>query len=369
MTPSSNCFALIKKWEGYHTKLSDGSCRAYPDPLSGGEPWTIGYGSTRNMDAGVAVKAGLVIDEATASRWMEKEAGSCADALVAKFYPVVFNQNQLDALVSLAYNIGVGGFGETLCATIRAKDWQAVADTMMLYVNKGTNVEAGLTARRKDEVALLVKAGVPVPPTNVDESVTWLDFFRRDATGKFGIAAMAGDKCVAVYGGSQTEFLLSFIQRFKNAKNCLVAPASKPWPGDYKKPEPPIPKPTGIVTYKKGENVQLSANFHLSEYECKCARCQFTKVDMDHVYKLQKLRDKIGPVHITSGYRCPAHNLEVGGVTDSQHVEGIATDIYSDSLSASRLAEAADDFNGVGLYVSQGFVHVDSRGYKARWEG
>lgn len=365
MTPSSNCFALIKKWEGYHTKLSDGSCRAYPDPLSGGEPWTIGYGSTRNMDAGVAVKAGLVIDEATASRWMEKEAGSCADALVAKFYPVVFNQNQLDALVSLAYNIGVGGFGETLCATINAKDWKAVGDTMMLYINKGTNVEAGLTARRKDEVALLLKAGVPVPPTNVDESVTWLDFFRRDATGKFGIAAMAGDKCVAVYEGSQTEFLLSFIQRFKNAKNCLVAPAAKEWPATY---VPPIVvPPTGIVTYKKGEDLQLAKNFHLSEYSCPCSACQFVKVDMGHVAKLQKLRDKVGPIHITSAYRCPKHNAEVGGVPNSQHLDGIATDIYSDTLNATALAKAADDFDGVGLYVSQSFVHVDSRGERVRW--
>jgi GH24 family phage-related lysozyme (muramidase) len=367
MKPSKNCFDLIVHCEGYHTKLADGRCKAYPDPLSGGVPWTIGYGSTRNMDANVSVKAGLIIDEPTARRWMETEACNMAEELQAKFSLVSFNQNQIDALTSLAYNVGVGGFGETLCAAINAKDWAKVGETMMLYVNKGTDVEAGLTERRREEVALLLKEGDARPPINVDDSVTWLDFFRRDDKGTFGIAAMAADKCVAVYEGSQTEFLISFIKRFKNAKNCLVAPSAKAWPATYIPPI--IVPPTGIVTYKKGEDVQLSKNFHLSEYECPCSRCKYTKVDMKHVALLQQLRDKVGPIHITSAHRCPEHNDEVGGVSNSQHLDGIATDIYSDSISAMALSSAAEFFDGVGLYISQSFVHVDSRGYSARWNG
>ena len=37
---------LIKPFEGYHKKLPDGGCLAYPDPGTGAEPWTIGWGST-----------------------------------------------------------------------------------------------------------------------------------------------------------------------------------------------------------------------------------------------------------------------------------------------------------------------------------
>ncbi len=49
-----------------------------------------------------------------------------------------------------------------------------------------------------------------------------------------------------------------------------------------------------IKKYQKGENVKLSANFHLSEYECKCSNCSETLVDMDHVEKLQQLRHDLG---------------------------------------------------------------------------
>lgn len=364
MKLSANCLSIIKKWEGYHTKLADGSCKAYPDPLSGGVPWTIGYGSTRNMDTGSAVVSGLIIDEPTAHRWLETEANNMAKSLQSKYPTAVFNQNQLDALTSLAYNIGIGGFGETLSAKIKEQNWKAVADTMMLYINKGSNVEAGLTARRKDECALLLKNTAPVES---DESVTWLEFFRRDANGTTGVAAMALDKCLFTVESKSTPVLTAFIKRFVNAGNCLVAASGKEWP--VIKSEPPIVIPSGIVTYKKGEDVQLAKNFHLSEYECPCSSCQFVKVDMDHVAKLQKLRDVIGPIHITSAYRCPKHNAEVGGVSNSQHLDGIATDIYSDSLNATALAKAADAFDGVGLYVSQSFVHVDSRGELARWQG
>ena len=369
MKASKNCQVIIKGFEGYHTKLSDGWCQAYPDPLNG-TPWTIGWGSTVNKDTGDKVKQGLIINEVTAQRWLDIEVEECAAGLQKMFPDFPFNQNQLDALTSFAFNLGLGGIGEDLTAAIKAKDIPDIVYNMKRYINKGTNVEAGLTDRRKQETDLFLKPMNDVP-INVDDSVTWLDIFRRDDKGTFGLAAMAADKCIAVYEGSGTEFLVSFIKRFKNAKNCLVAPASKPWHGDFKKPEPPTPKPTGIVTYKKGEDVWLSKNFHLSEYECKCSRCQYTKVDMNHVARLQQARDEIGlAISTTSAYRCPAHNLEVGGVTDSQHVDGTATDIYCEGITATELAKVCSRiFDGVGLYVSQGFVHADSRGYKAYWEG
>ena len=40
------CVGLIQPFEGYHKRLADGRCCAYPDPGTGREPWTIGWGST-----------------------------------------------------------------------------------------------------------------------------------------------------------------------------------------------------------------------------------------------------------------------------------------------------------------------------------
>ena len=43
---------------------------------------------------------------------------------------------------------------------------------------------------------------------------------------------------------------------------------------------------------------------------------------------LDPLREKYGkPIRVNSGYRCPNHNLAVGGATQSQHMKGEAADI------------------------------------------
>jgi uncharacterized protein YcbK (DUF882 family) len=126
--------------------------------------------------------------------------------------------------------------------------------------------------------------------------------------------------------------------------------------------------PVAVKTYTKGQNIQLSKNFHLSEWACKCSRCSTVKVDSTHVANLQKLRDKLGkPISINSAYRCPAHNAEVGGVPNSEHVQGCATDIVVAGMSPSAVANACESFDGLGRYAS--FTHVDSRGSQARWNG
>ena len=125
---------------------------------------------------------------------------------------------------------------------------------------------------------------------------------------------------------------------------------------------------TGVKVFNKGEDIQLSPNFHLSEWACKCSRCKTVKVDFNHVRNLQAFRTKIGrPISINSAYRCPAHNAEVGGVPNSEHCLGCATDCAVSGMSPSAVANAAENFDGVGRYSS--FTHLDSRGYKARWNG
>ena len=133
-------------------------------------------------------------------------------------------------------------------------------------------------------------------------------------------------------------------------------------------PKPPKPPVTGVKTYKKGTKLQLSENFSLAEWECNCSNCSTTVVDHDHVNNLQALRSKLGKtIHINSAYRCPSHNAYVGGVPNSEHVQGCATDIYADGISNSALQNMCEGFDGLGRYSN--FTHIDSRGYKARWNG
>jgi uncharacterized protein YcbK (DUF882 family) len=122
-----------------------------------------------------------------------------------------------------------------------------------------------------------------------------------------------------------------------------------------------------IKKFKKGEDVKLSKNFHLSEWECNCSKCSETLVDMDHVSKLQQLREDLGsPIKITSAYRCPDHNAAVGGSPRSRHKEGDATDIQVKGMEPTAVQDACEHFDGLGRYDS--FTHIDSRGSKARWD-
>jgi uncharacterized protein YcbK (DUF882 family) len=74
---------------------------------------------------------------------------------------------------------------------------------------------------------------------------------------------------------------------------------------------------------------------------------------------------------VTSGYRCANCNKAVGGAENSYHLFGMAADIWVEGISPRQLAEVAENigFDGIGIYPDQGFVHVDVRGYRARWEG
>lgn len=139
---------LIKEFEGCHLS-------AYPDPLSGGDPWTIGYGTTRYSD-GRKVQRGDKITVIEASSLLELEV----DRIAAKLRATVpfwnaMSGNQQCALISFAYNLGSAFYGasgfETLSKRLRDKDWAAVPEALLLYRNPGTNVEAGLLRRRQAE--------------------------------------------------------------------------------------------------------------------------------------------------------------------------------------------------------------------------
>jgi GH24 family phage-related lysozyme (muramidase) len=137
--------ALIKSFEGCHL-------RAYPDPLSGGAPWTIGFGTTRYSD-GRAVSEGDEINAIEADLLLRQEVDRIAEKLrtIIPFW-VEMTDAQKCALISFSYNLGSAFYGakgfETISRRLREKDWPGVPDALLLYRNPGTNVEAGLKRRR-----------------------------------------------------------------------------------------------------------------------------------------------------------------------------------------------------------------------------
>ncbi len=121
-------------------------------------------------------------------------------------------------------------------------------------------------------------------------------------------------------------------------------------------------------------NAKLSTHFFAGEFAPQDPSYRFLRVSSALVRKLEELRAAIGkPIQITSGYRPPAYNRMVGGVSNSAHINGLAADIVCPGLSTADLREVAEriigDAGGVGYYPSQGFVHIDVRGYAARWSG
>jgi len=139
---------LIKEFEGCHLS-------AYPDPLSGGDPWTIGYGTTRYSD-GRKVQRGDKITVIEASKLLDVEIERIVEKLRATvpFWNAMSGDKQ-SALISFAYNLGSGFYGstgfETISKRLKEKDWAAVPEAMLLYRNPGTSVEAGLLRRRQAE--------------------------------------------------------------------------------------------------------------------------------------------------------------------------------------------------------------------------
>ena len=83
---------------------------------------------------------------------------------------------------------------------------------------------------------------------------------------------------------------------------------------------------------------------------------------------VQELVDVLNEAGITAeeincGYRCPKHNAEVGGVPNSQHVDGSAADVDAGGSGVEILARVFEGLraDGVGRYFDDNFVHVDVR--------
>lgn len=144
----SAALKMIKNFEGVRLD-------AYPDPGTGGDPWTIGFGNTRYPD-GRPVRRGDRINMIEADMMLRGEVDRIAAVLGRQIpYWGEMSDGQKCALISFGYNVGTGFYGSsgfnTISACLREKRWADVPTAMMLYCNPGTNVTAGLKRRRAEE--------------------------------------------------------------------------------------------------------------------------------------------------------------------------------------------------------------------------
>jgi GH24 family phage-related lysozyme (muramidase) len=140
-------------------EFEDCELKAYPDPETGGEPWTIGWGNTTHFD-GSRVKPGDTITQAVADQMLDNYVRNILVPALAQRIPTwrQMSARQQAALISFGYNVGEGFYGaagfDTITRVLAARDWPAVPAALRLYVNPGGPSEAGLRRRRDAEVEL-----------------------------------------------------------------------------------------------------------------------------------------------------------------------------------------------------------------------
>lgn len=164
MTISANGLEFLKKREGLELQAynKDGV-------------WTIGYGNTY-YENGQPVKKGDVITVSRASSLFDSIAKSFAKR-VDNLLKVIVNQNQFDALVSIAYNIGIAAFqGSNLLKRVNLNPKDSAIETEFLkWVYSQGKKLGGLLTRRQLEADLYFSDYI-IPFVNIPVKKSYLLF-------------------------------------------------------------------------------------------------------------------------------------------------------------------------------------------------
>jgi GH24 family phage-related lysozyme (muramidase) len=170
MKVSKECIDFVKRFEGF-------SATVYKDIVGVS---TIGYGMT-----GSEIKGLVKITEVQASTMLEnlinsKYALPISNDLDSK--KIVLKQNEFDAIVSMAYNVGVGGLlSSTLYKNIckGTKDKATITSNFLMWNKAGGNVVSGLTRRRTEEAEMFLK---DTRPAYQERYVRLFQIFYNEAT-------------------------------------------------------------------------------------------------------------------------------------------------------------------------------------------
>src|SRR5574344_1255028 len=111
--------------------------------------------------------------------------------------------------------------------------------------------------------------------------------------------------------------------------------------------------------------MEINSKYYTDD-DCTChCGCGYNVVSPQLISMLDAMSDKAGQkLEVNCICRCPTHNTEVGGVTNSQHVQGTAADVaVTDGWTVDKLGDLAIEmgFDGIGRYYKQDFVHCDIR--------
>ena len=139
MQANALCISLVKEFEG--CKLC-----SYQDQ---GGIWSVGYGTT-----GPFVTPNMKITQSTADAWLINHIDTVSAALT-RMIKTPINENQFGALVSLAYNIGIGHFASSSALALLNEGFlEQVPSHIALWNKVNDVVNTGLVRRRAAEIAL-----------------------------------------------------------------------------------------------------------------------------------------------------------------------------------------------------------------------
>ena len=143
---------LIKPFEGYARRLPNGDCCAYPDPGTGAEPWTIGYGST-----GRGIGKHTIWSKEQAEDALQEHVRYFVSGVV-KLSPSIVSASprRIAAVISWAYNCGLGNYRiSTFKKRVDARDWEGAAVECRKWNKAAGRVLPGLTKRREAEALMM----------------------------------------------------------------------------------------------------------------------------------------------------------------------------------------------------------------------
>lgn len=145
---SSAGIALIQQFEGCAKRQGDGTFAAYPDPGTGGDPWTIGWGAT-----GPGIGPGTVWTQEQCDARLQRDLVRFARDVARAIGSAPTTQGQFDALVSFHYNTGAIARA-TLTRLHCAGDHAGAAAQFGKWVNAGGRKLPGLVRRRAAEARI-----------------------------------------------------------------------------------------------------------------------------------------------------------------------------------------------------------------------
>ena len=146
--------ALIKRFESCARLRRDGLVEAYPDPGTGGEPWTIGWGATgRDEVSGSRIGPDTVWTQAQCDARLAEDLRRYSHDVARAIGTTPTTQAQFDAMVSFHYNTGAIARA-TLTQKHCAEDYEGAAEEFKRWNKAGGRVLKGLVRRRGEEERL-----------------------------------------------------------------------------------------------------------------------------------------------------------------------------------------------------------------------